>query len=39
MDTLTGPARELVVSTVKLDGRLMLALDAQQAVNTYRATA
>ena len=38
-DTLTGPARELVVSTVKLDGRLMLALDAQQAVNTYRATA
>jgi purine-binding chemotaxis protein CheW len=38
-DTLSGPVRELVVATVKLDGRLMLALDAQQAVNTYRVTA
>ena len=38
-DTLSGPTRELVVGTFKLDGRLMLALDARQAVNTYRATA
>ena len=37
-DTLTGPARELVVGTFKLDGRLMLALDVRQAVDTYRAT-
>ncbi len=38
-DTLNGPTRELVVGTFKLDGRLMLALDVDQAVNTYRATA
>ena len=37
-DTLSGPTRELVIGTFKLDGRLMLALDADQAVNTYRAT-
>jgi purine-binding chemotaxis protein CheW len=37
-DTLSGPTRELVVGTFKLDGRLMLALDANQAVDTYRAT-
>jgi purine-binding chemotaxis protein CheW len=37
-DTLTGPARDLVVGTFKLDGRLMLALDAHQAVNTDRVT-
>jgi purine-binding chemotaxis protein CheW len=37
-DTLTGPARDLVVGTYKLAGRLMLVLDASQAVNTYRAT-
>src|ERR1700749_850607 len=37
-DTLSGPTRELVVGTFKLDGRLMLALDVQQAVDTYRAT-
>jgi len=38
-DTLSGPTRELVVGTFKLDGRLMLALDVTQAVNTYRVTA
>ena len=37
-DTLSGPTRELVVGTFKLDGRLMLALDVNQAVDTYRAT-
>ena len=37
-DTLSGPTRELVVGTFKLDGRLMLALDANQAVDTDRAT-
>jgi purine-binding chemotaxis protein CheW len=37
-DTLGGPTRELVVGTFKLDGRLMLALDVDQAVDTYRAT-
>jgi purine-binding chemotaxis protein CheW len=37
-DTLSGPTRELVIGTFKLDGRLMLALDVDQAVNTYRAT-
>ena len=38
-DTLSGPTRELVVGTFKLDGRLMLALDVTQAVNTHRVTA
>ncbi|GAB1694715.1 chemotaxis protein CheW [Krasilnikovia sp. M28-CT-15] len=37
-DTLSGPTRDLVVGTFKLDGRLMLALDVNQAVDTYRAT-
>jgi purine-binding chemotaxis protein CheW len=37
-DTLTGPTRELVLGTFKLDTRLMLALDVTQAVDTYRAT-
>ena len=37
-DTLSGPIRELIVGTFKLDGRLMLALDVNQAVDTYRAT-
>ena len=37
-DTLSGPTRELVVGTFKLDGRLMLALDVNQAVDTSRAT-
>jgi len=37
-DTLSGPTRELVVGTFKLDGRLMLALDVHQAVDTYRVT-
>ncbi|GAA2504373.1 chemotaxis protein CheW [Winogradskya consettensis] len=37
-DTLSGHTRELVVGTFKLDGRLMLALDVTQAVDTYRAT-
>ena len=37
-DTLSGHTRELVVGTFKLDGRLMLALDVNQAVDTYRAT-
>jgi purine-binding chemotaxis protein CheW len=37
-DTLSGPTRELVVGTFKLDGRLMLALDVNQAADTQRAT-
>ena len=37
-DTLSGPTRELVVGTFKMDGRLMLALDVNQAVDTYRVT-
>ncbi|HEY7274039.1 MAG TPA: chemotaxis protein CheW [Actinoplanes sp.] len=37
-DTLSGPTRELVVGTFKMDGRLMLALDVDQAVDTYRVT-
>jgi purine-binding chemotaxis protein CheW len=37
-DTLAGPTRELVTGTFKMDGRLMLALDVNQAVDTYRAT-
>jgi purine-binding chemotaxis protein CheW len=37
-DTLGGPIRELVVGTYKLDDRLMLALDVDQAVDTHRAT-
>ena len=36
--TFGGPTRELVVGTFKLDGKLMLALDVNQAVDTYRAT-
>ena len=35
-DTLTGPARELVIGTFKLKDRLMLALDPEHAVDTYR---
>jgi purine-binding chemotaxis protein CheW len=35
-DTLSGPIRELVVGTFKLHGRLMLALAADQAVDTNR---
>jgi purine-binding chemotaxis protein CheW len=35
-ETLTGPTRELIVSTVKLEGRLMLAVDVAQAVDTGR---
>lgn len=38
-ETLSGPARELVVGTVQLDGRLMLALDAHRAVSTDRVAA
>jgi purine-binding chemotaxis protein CheW len=37
-DTLSGPTRDLVLGTFKLDTRLMLALDVTQAVDTYRAT-
>ncbi|OJF09412.1 chemotaxis protein CheW [Couchioplanes caeruleus] len=37
-DTLAGPTRELVTGTFKMDGRLMLALDVNQAVDTSRAT-
>jgi purine-binding chemotaxis protein CheW len=37
-DTLSGPTRELILGTFKLDSRLMLALDVTQAVDTYRAT-
>jgi purine-binding chemotaxis protein CheW len=33
-DTLTGPCRDLVVGAFKLDGRLMLALNSQRAVDT-----
>lgn len=32
-DTLTGPNRDLIVGTFKLDNRLLLALDAQRAVS------
>jgi purine-binding chemotaxis protein CheW len=35
-ETLTGPARELVLSTVKLEGRLMLAVDVTRALDTSR---
>src|SRR5436309_2282045 len=38
-ETLTGPNRDLVLSTVKLEGRLMLAIDARQAVDTGRVAA
>lgn len=38
-ETLTGPTRELITSTVKLDGRLMLAVDVPQAVDTGRLAA
>ncbi|GAA1814585.1 hypothetical protein HC028_26690 [Planosporangium flavigriseum] len=31
-DTLTGPSRELITGAFKLDGRLMLALDTNRAV-------
>ena len=34
--TLSGPTRDLVVGTYKMDGRLMLALDVRAAVDTYR---
>jgi purine-binding chemotaxis protein CheW len=34
--TLSGPTRDLVVGTYKMDGRLMLALDVRSAVDTYR---
>ena len=33
-DTLTGPSRDLITGTFKLDGRLMLALDTARAVDT-----
>lgn len=33
-DTLTGPCRDLIVGTFKLDDRLMLALDARRATST-----
>ena len=36
--TLSGPTRDLVVGTYKMAGRLMLALDVRQAVDTYRVT-
>ncbi len=35
-DTLTGPVRDLVVGTFKLEGRLMLALNVKHAVDTHR---
>jgi len=38
-ETLTGPTRELVLSTVKLEGRLMLAVDVARAVDTARVAA
>ena len=33
-DTLHGPSRHLITGAFKLDGRLMLALDTDRAVNT-----
>jgi purine-binding chemotaxis protein CheW len=38
-ETLTGPTRELITSTVKLAGRLMLAVDVPRAVDTGRVAA
>jgi purine-binding chemotaxis protein CheW len=38
-ETLTGSIRELVLSTVKLEGRLMLAIDVNRAVDTGRVAA
>ncbi len=38
-ETLTGRARELVVGTFKMDGRLMLELQVAQALDIYRAAA
>jgi purine-binding chemotaxis protein CheW len=38
-EMLTGSIRELVLSTVKLEGRLMLAIDANRAVDTGRVAA
>ena len=38
-ETLTGSIREFVLSTVKLEGRLMLAIDVNQAVDTGRVAA
>jgi purine-binding chemotaxis protein CheW len=38
-EMLTGSVRELVLSTVKLEGRLMLAIDANRAVDTGRVAA
>jgi purine-binding chemotaxis protein CheW len=35
-DTLSGPTRELIAGTFKLDDRLMLALDVARAVDTSR---
>lgn len=35
-DTLSGPTRDLVTGTFKMDGRLMLALDVSQAVDINR---
>jgi|SRR5690606_28613989 len=35
-DTLSGPVRDLVVGTYKLEDRLMLALDVKAAVDTSR---
>ena len=33
-DTLTGPRRDLISGTFKLDDRLMLALDVRRAIDT-----
>ena len=33
-ETLSGPVRELIMGTFKLDDRLMLTLDARRAVDT-----
>jgi purine-binding chemotaxis protein CheW len=38
-ETLTGPTRDLVLSTVKLADRLMLVVDVTEAVDTTRAAA
>jgi purine-binding chemotaxis protein CheW len=37
-DTLSGPTRDLIAGTFKLDDRLMLALDVRRAVDTSMTT-
>jgi purine-binding chemotaxis protein CheW len=37
-DTITGPRRDLVLGTLKLEDRLMLALDVAKATETESRT-